>query len=596
MAWRLVYAWIELGCDQSWQALRDKLGCASWPPDLGPDREFVAQTLRELERLVRPRVGDGVDWGEFHRGVLDLCESAPNMPVALAAGAGRQGPSPERRRLGSFYTPPAIVAELLDESLQPALERMFAGASNDPDRTLQTVLSLRILDPACGSGRILVGALGRLARVLSDSGVATTSDLLQRVAKACLFGVDVDGLAASVARVELQRATGAAPGTLFEDNIREADALLDMPWAPATFDLVLGNPPFVDSERLVGTQAAYRRRVCRAYSVAQGNWDLYVPFFELGLRALREGGSLAFVAPAKLLASQYCAQLHTLLLGQQLQRFRVYSDGIAFSGANAPFVMSVVRRTTPPPHHAVVFESRGSSKPARPTRKLVPQSELHGLPPGFWCLPWNARCKELVQIARAWRPLSDFGTFSDGSTTAQAYVLKDCLVDIAPGAEARERWFKVINTGTIDPGRVLWGERPLRYLGLCLLHPRIRARDLERLAPTRVPIPGQERIVLAGLARRLEAARVEPDFFCAKSTVVMRLLAGANATALLRWLNSDLAGELYVALFGLRSLSQGAFQVGPRQLAQLPCPPLRCAPASRTDAGIPNALKSMDSI
>ncbi len=535
--------------------------------DLALPRSAERRSLELAEQLRTPapeNAGELADWGEVLRLLRD------------ASAAAAADPAQARRSHGSFYTPREIADELLQAGLETLIaERIEQGARNGTG-PLEAVLELRLLDPACGSGRFLLAALRLLLGALERAGVETPPRLAREVAMQCLFGVDIDPLALCAARIELGSAVDAVGDAVWRRNLIVADALLAPPFSDHSFDAVMGNPPFVDSRRLSLERDAYRRRVRASYATARGNWDLFVPFFERGLRWLKPAGLLLFVAPRKLLASQYCSALHALLLEHEPRVFRLCPLTTDFGGARVPALWSVVRRSTPAADHCVVFqgsdEARGDANTLRERR--VPMSELAGLPAGFWSLPWQARSVELLRVARQWRPLSDLARCRDGCTTGQAYRIRECLHDRPHEEPEGERWLKVVNSGTIDPGRLLWGERSMRYLGLDLRYPRLRARDVERIAPAGLPRPGAARIVVSGLARRLEAAGVDEQTFCAKSTVVIEVNEPARAGSLERWLNSKLATELYKACFGWRSLSHGALQVGPRQLEQLPCPTL----------------------
>lgn len=48
------------------------------------------------------------------------------------------------------------------------------------------------------------------------------------------------------------------------------------------FDVVVANPPYIDSERMTRNMPEVRDRLQVAYSFTKGNWDIYVAFFERG--------------------------------------------------------------------------------------------------------------------------------------------------------------------------------------------------------------------------------------------------------------------------------------------------------------------------
>ena len=93
--------------------------------------------------------------------------------------------------------------------------------------------------------------------------------------------------------------------------------------------------------------------------------------------------------------------------------------------------------------------------------------------------------------------LQDLGEVSDGATTAEAYgsklVNEEETIDGAPHV-------RLVNTGTSDPMRLLWGTRPTRCLGRRLARPVV-VDDLGALTPRRARQASRWSVVVAGLSR-----------------------------------------------------------------------------------------------
>jgi hypothetical protein len=78
----------------------------------------------------------------------------------------------ERKTTGSYYTHPSLIRCLLDSALEPLLKE--AMKKQDPEEAL---LSLKVVDPACGSGHFLIAAAHRIAKCEIRSTLDTNSDL-----------------------------------------------------------------------------------------------------------------------------------------------------------------------------------------------------------------------------------------------------------------------------------------------------------------------------------------------------------------------------------------------------------------------------------
>ena len=91
--------------------------------------------------------------------------------------------------------------------------------------------------------------------------------------------------------------------------VQQGDYLLDAN-VPEGVDLVVGNPPYVRLEDVPADRMLAYRAACPAMT---GRSDLYVGFFERGLRSLASGGVLAFICADRWMRNQYGRQLRELI-------------------------------------------------------------------------------------------------------------------------------------------------------------------------------------------------------------------------------------------------------------------------------------------
>jgi len=124
----------------------------------------------------------------------------------------------------------------------------------------------RVLDPAVGDGVFLVET-------------ARASDAVGRRCKGHLFGVDIQPDA-------VRRARCAVP----DARIVVGNYLLDRPPGPGSYDLIVGNPPYLGQRDV--TRLEYGRDLYDRYGVKD---DLYVYFLLRSLDLLADGGVLAMV-------------------------------------------------------------------------------------------------------------------------------------------------------------------------------------------------------------------------------------------------------------------------------------------------------------
>jgi hypothetical protein len=130
----------------------------------------------------------------------------------------------DRKTTGSYYTPPGLVGLLIKSALEPVIEdkvrsciegfREGSVTAQDKaivrERTEKALLSLKVCDPACGSGHFLLAAarrIGReLAKVRNDGAQPTPDELRIAVRDAiqnCIYGVDLNLFAVDLCKVAL---------------------------------------------------------------------------------------------------------------------------------------------------------------------------------------------------------------------------------------------------------------------------------------------------------------------------------------------------------------------------------------------------------
>ena len=142
----------------------------------------------------------------------------------------------ERKTSGSYYTPDSLVQCLLDSALDPVVEEAIKGKNGTEAE--RAILALKICDPAVGSGHFLVGAAHRLARHLARvralaQGESEPSPLLYQhalrdVIGHCLYGVDMNPMAAELCRVSLwlEALEPGKPLSFLDHHIRVGNSLL----------------------------------------------------------------------------------------------------------------------------------------------------------------------------------------------------------------------------------------------------------------------------------------------------------------------------------------------------------------------------------
>lgn len=206
-----------------------------------------------------------------------LLELIPRIDLADRTFTLERLSGNERKTTGSYYTPPALVSALLDSALDPVLDDAVKNADSSIHAE-QRLLALTVCDPACGSGGFLVAAARRIARrvaqVRSGEDEPTLSDVqhaLHDVVGRCVYGVDLNDLAAELAKVSLwlEALEPGKPLGFLDARIRVGNALL------GTTPALLGDGvPDVAFKEIEGDDKSYAASMRKRNKAERGQFTL----------------------------------------------------------------------------------------------------------------------------------------------------------------------------------------------------------------------------------------------------------------------------------------------------------------------------------
>ena len=182
------------------------------------DNRTLLTALRRLSIFKHPDTGnlmrvnygalDVEEFGSIYESLLELrpriISDGETSTFQYAQLAGN-----ERKTTGSYYTPDSLVQQLISTALDPVLEERLKAAKS-PEEKEEALLSLKVCDPAVGSGHFLIAAAHRLSRRLAEirAGDEALSLDVQRhalrdVVSHCLYGVDINPLSVELCKVSL---------------------------------------------------------------------------------------------------------------------------------------------------------------------------------------------------------------------------------------------------------------------------------------------------------------------------------------------------------------------------------------------------------
>lgn len=302
-------------------------------------------------------------------------------------------PKPENAGRDIVSTPQPLIERIVQDTLAPSLQ----------DLSVPTILDRRILDMACGSGGFLIAAFDLLADIATTSHVAAgnrqavyqvadgwrlTFEEKCKLLQACVYGVDRDAAAVEVARFSLlvKLLDDETPASLpqsgrilpsLAQNVVVGDSLVDdrlyaeapdaetvgppLTWGvdlPGRYDFVIGNPPYLKTEAIKGTEPAEYEFYLRHYDTAYRQFDKYYLFLERAVDdLLEENGALGMVVSRKFSHIESGKALRKLLSRRgHVTRLVDFGNAQLFDGRTTYTCLLFLTKTRAAPDAPVPYE------------------------------------------------------------------------------------------------------------------------------------------------------------------------------------------------------------------------------------------------
>lgn len=303
-----------------------------------------------------------------------------------------------KQDLGIIYTPKIIVEYIVSNIFRIyfadliEIEKLFENATYRNDIIRHDVLfnslirklhNLKILDPACGSGRFLISAAGKLFKLfkllnsrLSDFEIKRT------IIEKNLYGIEIEKQACIISKLRLIRwllsdnivpieINKLNPNNLkIEDinhninkldlkfNISHKDFLLDD--ISSTYDIIIGNPPYIENKKI--KKGKYKIKLTKRFSSAFRLFDLSILFLERALELMKQqSGCLSMILTNKFLSADYGIKIRELLItGTELKEIiNVSSIPIFGKTSTYPIIISF-KKSPPKDNNTIIIKKYGN--------------------------------------------------------------------------------------------------------------------------------------------------------------------------------------------------------------------------------------------
>ncbi|MCP4136143.1 MAG: N-6 DNA methylase [bacterium] len=288
----------------------------------------------------------------------------------------------KRKSKGQYFTPGDIVNDLASKTVERVLD-----SSKCPE-------TIKVLDPACGSGQFLIAVYKQLLDLYIKQGIEPELAAVS-IVENNIFGTDIDPIAISIARYNLARISGSDAAAI---NINHTDFLLrdDLNFYNKHlkghfFDLVISNPPWGSS--LTNQEKRYFRK---EYESGKSGLNTFTLFVERAFDYLKEKGVVAFLIPeAYLNIKAHRSSREFVLANAVISDLAIWGE--KFKGVFAPSISIILKQEEDIQERDRSIVNIISNKKAEMnTATLVPQASFHRTAENIFNINYSRKAVNII--------------------------------------------------------------------------------------------------------------------------------------------------------------------------------------------------------
>ncbi|MFH0796418.1 MAG: Eco57I restriction-modification methylase domain-containing protein [Candidatus Omnitrophota bacterium] len=338
------------------------------------------------------------------------------------------------------------------------------------------------------------------------------------------------------------------------------------------FDVVIANPPYVSAIKFVAScNIQDRKNFNSIFETAKGAYDLYVLFFERGIKLLHDGGVLSFISPNKYLSANYAIALREFILKNASLNQLVDISGIAVFDQVAIYpVLTFINKGYLTSGNTIKLllpkvERLEKFGPQSFKSLIVDSDALRSLPENLWGFLLSDHLALLLKLIEGTEPLSSLGYINASSTASESDEYSKFIANHPSG-----RSLRIINTGTIDPYISLWGVSEFTNKGKKFLTPYLTIGK-KNISERRMRLYFKQKIIFAKMAKRCEAfLDIGGEYASLNTNFFFDPKPGVSLKYITAFCNSRMFMFLYSQFFGALRMSGGYYQFQSPQLRVIP--------------------------
>lgn len=299
---------------------------------------------------------------------------------------------------------------------------------------------------------------------------------------------------------------------MFDQN--KAAKFFDSNWMfgiDGGFDIVIANPPYIDSETmtLIGLEEE-RSYIVNNYKYINGNWDIYMAFYEKGLSLSKT--CLVYITPDKWLSKPFGRKFRKFCMIPQLFKI-VHAGNKVFENATVDAIITLFANASPSIEAYVYNKEKKLEYTGSVENHCIPE-------PYYIDYLFSKGQKVICKIDEiSTENIKTLAVCENACATSDAYKL---LPLIENNSLPNQQQYKLVNTGTIDKYSSKWGKKEITYLGTKLLFPVVNINAFNTsFGKSYIRKSSYPKIIIKGLNLLDAFIDVKGEYLPGKTTLVI---------------------------------------------------------------------------
>jgi len=473
------------------------------------------------------------------------------------------------------------------------------------------IQKMKILDPACGSGRFLTSAAEVLLlfyKVLYPE--LTEYKMKKKIVQNNLYGIEIERSAQIISKIKLMLWLFSDNITamkideknleklelndieqIFDENeikfnIYDLDFLLDFDLnKEILFDFIIGNPPYIENKKI---NLEYKKKLYENFKSAYKLFDLSIIFIERSIGLLKENGEgyLSFILTNKFLAADYGIKIRKLLIkNTEIKKINNISSLSIFRKTAAYPIILSLRKGLSSNNHLIkienydnldsLFELNNSSS------IILPQNFINKLP--GYVIPISGEINKIRYLYSNFRTMQE--TINDLKIIYRPYGFTKWAKFFENVSESKNNEKDLILVGTGNVGKYyIQFDKRIKIAKKDLTVSYFRYNEATKDIWKELNC---EKLIFREIAKDLTCV-YDPGVFTNITGLYFIKVPSFNSNklfCLLAILNSNLMNIMFKTLFGTLHMSGGYLRFNGSFIKRLPMPEIEEFPISLSYLG-----------